>query len=104
MIHQSFPNSSMDEPRWCYLNAFDSIHNAQFYKEHAAPVPMVPDRCVLEWGRLHKQMMEESDGDLPLTLERLKEHADLVELLPGTFAINVGEVGDHHPCRFSVSE
>ena len=94
----------MDEPRWCYLNAFDSIHNAQFYKEHAAPVPMVPDRCVLEWGRLHKQMMEESDGDLPLTLERLKEHADLVELLPGTFAINVGEVGDHHPCRFSVSE
>jgi hypothetical protein len=29
MIHQSFPNNSMDEPRWCYLNAFDSVHNAQ---------------------------------------------------------------------------
>ena len=45
MIHQSFPNNSMDEPRWCYLNAFDSVHNAQFYKEHAAPAPMVPDYC-----------------------------------------------------------
>jgi hypothetical protein len=107
MIHQSEPNSSMEEPRWCaqktpflgfarrfiiieryhsprqardnqrkekrlknkegdlnkesvvcphasvlrcYLNAFDSVHNAQFYKDHAAPAPMVPDHCVLEWG------------------------------------------------------
>lgn len=30
--HQSFPNNSLEEPRWCYLNAFDSVHNAQVRK------------------------------------------------------------------------
>ena len=60
-MHQSFPNNSQTEPRWCYLNAFDSVHNAQFYKDNAAPAPMVPDHAVLEWGVLHRQLMQESD-------------------------------------------
>ena len=46
---------------------------------------------VLEWGRLHKSLMDECQGDLPLTLHRLKEHADLVKLVPGTYATDVGE-------------
>ena len=29
-VHQSFPNSSLDEPRWCLLTAFDSVQNAQW--------------------------------------------------------------------------
>lgn len=73
------------------MNAFDSVHNAQFYKEHAGPAPMVPDRCVLEWGRLHKELMEECQGDLTMTLRRLKDRADLVQLVPGTYATDVGE-------------
>ena len=24
-VHQSFPNASLQEPRWCYLSAFDSL-------------------------------------------------------------------------------
>ena len=34
----------------------------QFYKEHSAPAPMVPDTCVLKWGRLHKSLMEKCGG------------------------------------------
>lgn len=47
---------------------------------------MVLDHCVLEWGRLHKKLLEECRGDLPMTLRRLKEHADQVQLVPGTYA------------------
>merc|ERR1712005_11175 len=35
----------------------------QFYKDQAAPAPMVPDECVLKWGRLHKLLMEECGGN-----------------------------------------
>ena len=30
-------------------------------KDNAAPAPMVPDHAVLEWGVLHRQLMQESD-------------------------------------------
>jgi len=113
-MHQSFPNNSQTEPRWCYLNAFDSVHNAQFYKDNAAPAPMVPDHAVLEWGVLHRQLMQESDvsrhdilaaiwlaffsrcqryeyrcrqGDLGQTLRNLKSHSELVELLPSSHGV-----------------
>ena len=36
--------------------------------------------------KLHKSLLEECEGDLPMTLRRLEERADLVELVPGTYA------------------
>ena len=74
-------------PKLCLeRNAFDSVFNAQFYKDNAAPAPMVPDHAVLEWGSLHRQLMQEGDGDLRQTLRSLKSHSDLVELLPSSHA------------------
>ena len=42
-------------------------------------------RCVF-CRKLHKSLLEECEGDLPMTLRRLEERADLVELVPGTYA------------------
>lgn len=80
-IHQSFPNSNTTEPRWCYLNAFDSVQNAQFYKEEVSAAPMVSDSCVLVWGKLHLAAMQASGGDLQQTLRTLKSQSDLVQFL-----------------------
>ena len=33
-VHQSFPNASLQEPRWCYLSAFDSLQVSHHRQSH----------------------------------------------------------------------
>jgi hypothetical protein len=75
---RSLPNADASQPRWCYLNAFDSLHNAQFYKEGAVPAPVVADSCMMEWGGHHRAAVRASGGDLAEALRQLRAMSALV--------------------------
>ena len=74
MIHQSAANATED-PRWAMLIAFDTVHNAQFYRGDRSPAeliaPELDDSCVLEYGAAHLRALEESGGERGPALEAL---------------------------------
>ena len=96
-MHQSFPNSSLEEPRWCLLTAFDSVQNAQFYKKDCKPTPMLADSCVQDWGQLHRDAVQEAGGDLKKTMQLMRtRHGGVAAVRPRMLRGADDLEGDNH--------